>query len=111
MKGIQGTYQFCPPEAFDSESLTISGVKQDVWALGVTLYAMIYNKLPFSADNERELEEQITHYPLDIDGEDSSQRVISSNLREILEGTLEKDADQRWSLEQIISKLAEDPTS
>ena len=32
-----------------------SGKAADVWALGITLYAMTFNKLPFDGENENEL--------------------------------------------------------
>ena len=31
---------------------SFSGIAADIWALGVTLYCMIYNKLPFWDENE-----------------------------------------------------------
>eukprot|EP00756_Hemistasia_phaeocysticola_P001650 Hpha_TRINITY_DN11159_c1_g1::TRINITY_DN11159_c1_g1_i1::g.28021::m.28021/K07359/CAMKK2; calcium/calmodulin-dependent protein kinase kinase 2 len=42
--GFTGTPHFMPPEAFDSDSR--EGEPTDVWAFGVTAYAMSFGKLP-----------------------------------------------------------------
>ena len=57
----EGTYHFMAPECCDRISIfynllasvdSFSGRALDVWALGVTLYCMIYNNLPFFDENE-----------------------------------------------------------
>lgn len=35
-----------------AEIKSFSGKANDIWALGVTLYALIYNVLPYNADTE-----------------------------------------------------------
>ena len=50
-----GTYQFFSPEMCDETIDLYSGCAADVWALGVTLYALTYNTLPFDNENETEL--------------------------------------------------------
>lgn len=42
-----GTYNFFSPEMCDESVKEYSGPAADVWALGVTLYALAYNKLPY----------------------------------------------------------------
>lgn len=42
-----GTYHFFPPEQCDPDIDIYSGRCQDMWALGATLYAMLFNTLPF----------------------------------------------------------------
>ena len=39
----------------DENIQTYSGCAADIWALGVTLYALTYNTLPFDNENETEL--------------------------------------------------------
>jgi serine/threonine protein kinase len=57
----EGTYHFMAPECCDRKTHRLntladvecfSGKAADVWALGVTLYCMIYNKLPFWDESE-----------------------------------------------------------
>ena len=53
-----GTYEFMAPEMCDSEITRYSGTKADIWALGIVLYAMTFNVLPFDTkegENETHL--------------------------------------------------------
>mmetsp|Transcript_25254 Transcript_25254/g.31619 ORF Transcript_25254/g.31619 Transcript_25254/m.31619 type:complete len:82 (+) Transcript_25254:63-308(+) len=50
-----GTYEFFAPEMCDSSVTRYSGTKADIWALGIVLFAMTYNVLPFdTAEGENE---------------------------------------------------------
>lgn len=42
-----GTYHFFPPECCDPDIENYKGRPTDMWALGVTLFCMMFNKLPF----------------------------------------------------------------
>lgn len=50
LNATMGTYHFFPPECCIPESTGFSGKAADIWAIGLTLYALIYKRLPFSAD-------------------------------------------------------------
>lgn len=50
-----GTYQFFSPLMCSPDVPAFSGKAADVWALGVTLYAMVFSKLPFDAESENDL--------------------------------------------------------
>ena len=43
---------FNPNKLMLADVESFSGKAADVWALGVTLYCMIYNRLPFWDENE-----------------------------------------------------------
>lgn len=57
LKKTAGTYQFFAPESCNCKRVFngrlakntdgVSGRASDIWALGVTMYAMLYNRLPF----------------------------------------------------------------
>lgn len=55
----EGTPHFLAPEALQTSGAAYSGYAADVWALGVTLYAMLTGSLPFWADNAVELQRVI----------------------------------------------------
>jgi len=48
----RGTYEFFAPECFKPKGTTTtqyySGRAADVWALGMTIYVMTFNELPFN---------------------------------------------------------------
>ncbi|KAK7205459.1 kinase-like domain-containing protein [Myxozyma melibiosi] len=71
--------------------------KIDIWALGVTLFCLIYGKCPFTADNEFELFNVIAKEPVvfpdNVDLPDEAKNLIL-NL-------LEKNPDKRMSIAEI----------
>lgn len=44
----EGSPYYFAPEIFGNR--LISGIKADIWALGVTLYQMNFNKMPFEVE-------------------------------------------------------------
>jgi len=60
--GVKGTLQYISPElqaknARDSKYIDLFA--NDMWALGVSLYEMIYLKYPFDATNKKEYKKQV----------------------------------------------------
>ena len=96
MKGSVGTYSFFSPELCDTETSSYSGRAADVWALGITLYALIYLKSPYKSSSEVDLLEEIIECNIKFEG-----RNITSGLHELLSGLLNRDAKQRWTLEKV----------
>jgi len=47
LSGARGTYEFLAPECTNPEQKFFSGKAADIWALGVTIYCLIFNELPF----------------------------------------------------------------
>jgi serine/threonine protein kinase len=52
------------PEIINNQ--TYRGSKADIWALGVSTYCMIFNKLPF--DSQDNLEHLILNQEIDLTG-------------------------------------------
>ena len=93
-----GTYHFVPPEQCKSESGSgYSGKASDLWALGVTLYAMIYNRLPFYHDTIAGIMDAIEQNPVEL----HADRPISQGLQEILLQILDKSPETRATMEQL----------
>lgn len=67
----------------------------DVWALGVTLYCLIFGQCPFIASTEFELFDIIPTAPL------AFPFPISSDLQDLLSRLLEKDSTERITLDQV----------
>lgn len=55
LENTEGTYHFMPPECWNFENRKFSGKKCDIWSIGVTLFALTFNHMPFWAENEYEL--------------------------------------------------------
>ena len=81
---IQGTYTFLPPECCSFETDIYSMKKADIWALGMTLYCMTFNRFPFSLGNtEMQLMENICNHELTFE-----DREISTELKLFFEEIL-----------------------
>ena len=117
--------ELCDPELFDSDRKAarphITG-QIDVWALGVTLYAMIFGRLPFSDANEFAMYEKIAKAEVFIPSkrlrgvEDQNKVPMNSNkredhvlqyenieddLRDLIRRLLVKDPSKRITLKEV----------
>ena len=98
LRGSVGTYHFFAPELCDPEVKEYSGTKVDIWALGITMYALIFNKLPFNAESPIELLDTILQTEIGF-----GDRNLSKGLHDIIHGMLERDPKQRWDMQKIKS--------
>lgn len=82
--------------------------KIDIWALGVTLYCLLFGKVPFNADSEFELFLVIVNQPLEFppDRHSFNSRVEISELefdlaKDLLNKLLDKNKDTRIDIPEI----------
>ena len=93
--------------------------KVDIWAVGVTLFYMIYGELPFEKGDKEEIKNSIISEPVsyysnniisdfnyinDLSEVDDIYITRSSVLYSIMKDCLEKKQDKRFSIEQLIKK-------
>lgn len=90
----KGTLLFFSPELFCSNE-KLNGVMIDVWALGVTLFAMLYGYLPFNGESFSEIKENVlTNDPIYPD-------LATEIQKDLLSKILCKDPFKRISLSEI----------
>lgn len=98
---LEGTMYFYPPETCDDETCEedYDGYPLDIWALGVTLYAMTFLELPFvsKTKNYMELVEMISK--ADVKFPDT--RRISEGLKKIILSMLVKDPKKRVTCKEL----------
>jgi serine/threonine-protein kinase 11 len=102
---VVGSPAYQAPEALDdsygeeSESEPEPGVgpqKEDVWALGITLYQMLFLRLPFIGANLFEIVNAIKENPLHIPvGTDPL-------IMDLLNGMINVDPAKRFSIEEVL---------
>ncbi|KAG6954114.1 hypothetical protein JG688_00012516 [Phytophthora aleatoria] len=95
IKSTKGTYQFLPPESLNGDAYC--AFKADIWAIGVTMYALLFGSLPYYSNDVSELFDKIENDPLEfpVSCEDN-------DAKDLLRGILEKDPEKRITLEGIL---------
>eukprot|EP01012_Entosiphon_sulcatum_P033973 TRINITY_DN4302_c1_g2_i1.p1 TRINITY_DN4302_c1_g2~~TRINITY_DN4302_c1_g2_i1.p1 ORF type:complete len:832 (-),score=144.14 TRINITY_DN4302_c1_g2_i1:280-2775(-) len=76
-------------------SAKVHGAKADVWAAGVTLYAMLTGRMPFAAEGLISLYDCILHDDFSRDG-------VPAECLSLLDGMLEKDEDARFDVRDVL---------
>ena len=98
-----GTYHFLSPESLASKktkgkSEGYSGKGADIWALGITFFAMMFSKLPYYHSNLIKLMEMIEKDKVKLP---KKVRVISPNLKSFLKHILDKNPKTRATMEEL----------
>lgn len=94
-----GSPAFFAPELCTIGDETASRITKaiDVWALGVTLYCLVFGKCPFEAETEYELFKIIPMQELEF----PEQITVEDGLKDLLCKLLAKNVDQRITLDQV----------
>ncbi|CAK88262.1 unnamed protein product (macronuclear) [Paramecium tetraurelia] len=99
-----GTQAYLAPEVFKGRNRVyylgqnFDGKPVDIWAGGVTLYQMVYGKLPFTSQKSMELRQQI----LEDNPPFSQPQGFSNSIIKLLQGLLQKSPEKRLKIDQII---------
>ncbi|XP_071748751.1 calcium/calmodulin-dependent protein kinase kinase 1 [Lepeophtheirus salmonis] len=96
-----GTPAFTPPESLSHKpgDEPFSGKAADIWSMGVTLYSIVYGKVPFHDENILALYNKIRTQPLVFD--EDSDISISEELKDIIKRMLVKDPNERITLQEL----------
>ena len=89
-----GSPAFLAPELCAAGSVP-HGRGVDVWALGVTVYCLLFGKVPWMAENVLEIYEKIRSDPLII------PQPVAADLEDFLRRVLDKDPAKRLTLAEI----------
>ena len=96
--GGHGPY-YCAPEIFNNES----SEKCDLWSVGVTLYFILYGRLPFDHWDFQEAIKQIQKGKPDIDGENNPvAKNLSAEVKDLLKKLFAVDPRQRPTAAEVI---------
>lgn len=95
-----GTAAFMAPEMCTEKFRSFSGIKADVWALGVTLYVFLFGRLPFVCDNIVDMYDIIVNAGLVIPPVGCEIK-ISQACESLLRLLMMKDPDHRPTVEEI----------
>jgi len=91
-----GSEEYCAPELFSAATKSFSGVKLDVWCLGVVLYCLLSSQFPFDNDQRKLIMFLGKQHPLP-----TFSFPISESGKDLLTKMLTTDALTRITMEEI----------
>lgn len=99
---LQGTMYFYAPETCGNNNKEdhFDAYPLDIWALGITVFALTFLQLPFTSDNNNyfDLIEKISKAELKF----PTERGISQELKNLIMGMLEKDPTKRITCKDLM---------
>ncbi|XP_072909939.1 calcium/calmodulin-dependent protein kinase kinase 1 isoform X1 [Hemitrygon akajei] len=110
LSSTAGTPAFMAPEMLSESRKSFHGKAVDVWAIGVTLYCLIFGKCPFMDDYILALHSKIRNRPVEF----PERPEISEDLKDLLLQMLDKNPDTRITIPQMkvhpwVTKSGTDP--
>jgi [calcium/calmodulin-dependent protein kinase] kinase len=99
VKATEGTFHFMSPEECDPDNVSFGAKAIDVWALGVTMFCMLFKKTPFWGETEFQIMENIRTQAVVIP---EDVRPISCEARELLTKLLKKDFKERITIPELM---------
>ncbi|XP_059913326.1 calcium/calmodulin-dependent protein kinase kinase 1 isoform X1 [Gadus macrocephalus] len=97
LSSTAGTPAFMAPETLTDNRQSFSGKALDVWAMGVTLYCLVFGKCPFIDEYILVLHNKIRSKSVEFPDSPS----ISEELRALILRMLEKDPDARITIPEV----------
>lgn len=95
---VVGTPAYQAPEVIDDNFITAEYApgKEDIWSLGVTLYQLVFNELPFNGENVFEIVRSIAMTTLE------PPKSVDPDLWDLISGMLAIDPNNRVDIQQVI---------
>jgi len=109
VRDTAGTYSFFAPEMCKGTEEGYLGFPADVWALGVTFYAMVFGILPYTAPGPKQLfdliasDETIYTLPEDSTDEEIQKSLQNKHLRCFLDCLLAKQPSDRVTIKCLLN--------
>lgn len=100
LTGTCGSPAFLPPEALQTTRCAYSGRCADLWAMGVTLYALVTGQLPFHDSNALALHHRIRSEPPQPPPPQLRSK-LSQPLWHLILGLLDKEPNTRFTLSEL----------
>lgn len=94
---VAGTPAFRAPETLIIGNHSYNGKAADIWAVGATLYSLIFGNVPFPAHSVFAVYEKIRNDELQF----PLKPVISVDLKDLMVSILSKNPEERLTLPQI----------
>ena len=100
VRGRLGTTEYMSPEVIRDKHIT---KKNDIWAIGVVLYQLVYDNYPFTNDRDKITMLLIKRYADGLHKLEYKGSIFDNILKQLLE----PDITKRLCIEEVIEKLIE----
>lgn len=96
---VTGTHEFWAPELLSEDLERYSGKAADIWALGLCLYALVYNTHPFLGESYMDVEDNIKEKEVEFPEREGG---VSEQLVDLMRRMLIKQPADRIKMGQIL---------